>query len=85
MFKDLKNTSVCETSSEFNTSVNLNIDIPKIKRKYLDDYLFMGNLGRGAYGRVEKLRNKENNCIYAGKTILKSSNIETNKYKNKRL
>ena len=45
----------------------------------------MGNLGRGAYGRVEKLRNKESNCIYAGKTVLKSSNVETNKYKNKRL
>jgi hypothetical protein len=45
----------------------------------------LGNLGRGAYGRVEKLKNMEKNCIYAGKTILKSSNAETNKYKNKRL
>jgi len=64
---------------------NLSIDIPRINHKYLDDYQFVGNLGRGAYGRVEKLRNKESNCIYAGKTVLKSSNVETNKYKNKRL
>lgn len=28
------------------------IDIPRIKQKYLDDYQFLGNLGRGAYGRV---------------------------------
>jgi hypothetical protein len=65
--------------------MSISLELPKIKKKYLDDYLFLSNLGKGAYGRVEKLKNKDNNIIYAGKTLLKTSNASTNKYKNKKL
>jgi serine/threonine protein kinase len=42
-------------------------------------------LGKGAYGRVEKLRDKMGDKIYAGKILLKTPNSKANRYKNTKL
>ena len=52
----------------------------KIKKKnYLEDYVFMKEIGRGAYGTISKIKMKYGGLSRAAKTIKSSAIIREKK------
>ena len=58
--------------------VNWNSFVKIKKKSYLEDYIFMKQIGRGAYGEVAKLKMKYGGMLRAAK-IIKSKTIAAEK------
>ena len=56
--------------------VNWNSFVKIKKKNYLEDYIFMKQIGKGAFGEVTKLKMKYGGMLRAAK-IIKSSTISS--------
>ena len=64
--------------------VNWNNFIKIKKKNYLEDYAFIKEIGRGAYGSVNKIKNKHGGLMRAAK-IVKSSMVTGDKGNSRQL